>query len=95
MKPYRPSNGTEGMGFIENWCENCVHEADEDKPCQILGRTMAFQIDDPQYPKEWVETESGPKCTAYREIGKDCGPEPIERCKATTDMFATQTPEGK
>lgn len=91
MKPYRPSNGTEGMDFMESWCANCQHDEREDKPCQILGRTLAFQIDDPRYPTEWIETESGPKCTAYKEIGKDYGPEPTERCKKTQDLFNSET----
>jgi hypothetical protein len=29
--------------------------------------SMAFEIDDPEYPEEWVYDEDGrPKCTAFK-----------------------------
>jgi hypothetical protein len=93
--PYRPSNGTEGDGFIAHFCFNCERNRDED--CPILAATFAFDVDDPEYPKEWVQDESpeldpedglpvgagNARCTAFAPRG-----EPIrERCALTADMF--------
>ena len=71
---YRPSNGTEGMGFYENWCSRCRHDRpeDEDGGCDILRRTFAFQVADEQYPDEWTYDEGGSSCcTAFEEAGKE------------------------
>lgn len=70
---YVPSNGTEGEIVYENWCANCKKDAafreDQNKPgCDILSRTMAFGIGDPQYPEEWTYKDGGPKCTALDPI---------------------------
>lgn len=82
---YRPSNGTEGECFIGHWCCNCERDADsENNPCQILGRTYHFDIDDPEYPTEWIRDETGPKCTAFIPLGD---PLPTPRCEKTIDMF--------
>lgn len=63
---YRPSNGTEGELFYEEFCAKCVRDQNED--CPIYTATMVFGVDDPQYPKEWIEDEAGPRCTAFDEI---------------------------
>ena len=63
---YRPSNGSEGDGFMSRWCEKCVKDS-ESKPCRILGRTMAFSVDDKLYPREWIEDDNGPRCTAFSD----------------------------
>lgn len=74
LRPFRPSNGDEGLAFIESHCEKCIKDAavnrggedpDWDGGCQILAATLAFTVDDPRYPKEWVQTDDGPMCTAY------------------------------
>jgi hypothetical protein len=52
-KPYRPSNGTEGMVFVRRFCARCVKES-EDYPCDIRRRALVFQIGEPQYPTEWI-----------------------------------------
>lgn len=71
MKKYRPSNGTEGEGFIACFCERCTKDnfPDENKPwCQILADTLAFDINDENYPKEWIWGMDGnPTCTAFEE----------------------------
>lgn len=79
--PYRPSNGTEGEFFYHNWCEHCgkelisVDPLDYSGACEILTRTMFFEIGDPEYPKEWVaelDDDTGyeePKCTAFQKRG--------------------------
>lgn len=72
-RPYRPSNGTEGMGFVECYCSNCIHEKfmhtnnHNDKKCDIFSRTLMHSIDEPEYPKEWIYDEEGkPTCTSYQ-----------------------------
>lgn len=83
VKKYRPSNGTEGEGFISYWCANCVHEKREDgRSCDILTRTMVYGVDEPEYPEEWQRDESGaPKCTAFQAPGS------TPRCPNTEDLF--------
>ena len=63
---YRPSNGSEGEWFMSRWCDRCVKDS-EAKPCRILGRTMAFDTRDKEYPGEWIEDGNGPKCTAFSD----------------------------
>lgn len=70
---YRPSNGTEGDWFASKFCGKCERERRwrerEEDPCSILVNSYALAIDHPDYPKEWIEDESGPRCTAFREEG--------------------------
>ena len=61
-RPYRPSNGTEGEMFMAQHCDRCVLA----NGCQILPRTMLYDVEDAQYPREWVEQEKGPICTAFK-----------------------------
>jgi len=70
-KPYRPSNGTEGMLFFESWCERCKNESDE-APCPIIAKTMIYETTDPEYPQEWIVGEDGwGKCTAFDPVEKE------------------------
>lgn len=69
---YRPSNGTEGEGFIECWCDECERDrAYRENPdaadgCDILARTLAFDTNDEHYPEEWTyNAEEVPICTAF------------------------------
>lgn len=84
-EPYRPSNGTEGAIFMARFCDQCARHC-EDKPCEILGRTLLWSIDDEDYPKEWVQSAYGgnPRCTAFIPEGEKL---PEERCKDTIEMF--------
>lgn len=73
-EPYRPSNGTEGEFFQEKFCQRCVKDRACNKPnpdwsegCKILAATFANDIDDPDYPKEWIEDDEGARCTAFEE----------------------------
>lgn len=95
---YRPSSGTEGEWFIRQWCGKCERDKchNGSKPmdcctpedfCQIIGNTMLMDIDDPDYPKEWVEDENGPRCTAFVQMGGDI---PEKPCQFTGDMFAEE-----
>ena len=67
--PYRPSNGVEGIAFMDRWCDRCTHDAafqaGTGDGCEIVARTMALRVDDPRYPAEWVEDDEGPRCTAF------------------------------
>ena len=66
-RKYRPSNGTEGMWFHEKFCCECANDEKAGKNCNILMRTLAFEINEPEYPSEWTYDENGePTCTAYR-----------------------------
>lgn len=70
-RSYRPSNGTEGLDFREEFCFRCerdraFRETDgEEAGCRILGDTLIYMADDPRYPKEWVQDEQGARCTAF------------------------------
>lgn len=98
-QPYRPSNGTEGEGFISHFCCNCARsdhlkeggEYDGLVGCDILGNTFSYDVDDPEYPPEWVQDESGARCTAYVPEGETLA---TPRCTQTVDMFGPQ-PEGE
>lgn len=82
-EPYRPSNGTEGDIFMDKFCFNCKNNPEEN-PCLILRDSLAYHIDNPHYPKEWIEDEKGERCTAFQDIDDlDVTP----RCEKTTDMF--------
>ena len=64
---YRPSNGTEGEIFAEEWCDNCIYDdAENERYCPIFNASMAYLIDDPKYPREWIYDENGePMCTKF------------------------------
>lgn len=70
-RPYRPSNGTEGEIFQQQWCANCRHgRLGEAGPCDILLQSMTFDLGEPQYPAELVQDDapfpnSNPRCTAF------------------------------
>lgn len=75
-QPYRPSNGTEGLWFVDEWCRNCIHGKYEhtgdisDKPCELLTASFMCDIKDPMYPKEWIyDKDDRPTCTAFVKWG--------------------------
>lgn len=88
-KPYRPSNGTEGEMFQERYCYRCVHDANEDSPCEILTAAMVFGLEDAGYPREWLYDANGrPSCTAFLiDNPKERAP---SRCPDTPDLFGEQ-----
>jgi len=100
MKPgekYRPSNGTEGDCFFSAWCRHCARDAamregsdldqcDDNERCEIIGNSMAFDINDPEYPIEWQYGKDGqPCCTAFIPAGESI---PAPRCAHTQDLFS-------
>ena len=68
---YRPSNGTEGMKFMEQFCDRCrFGEVDEKtgEGCDIQLRSLVHNTDEPGYPAEWRFDFAGrPDCTAFVE----------------------------
>src|SRR3990167_10118962 len=63
---YRPSCGTEGMNFMEVFCCKCAKDDGQGYGCNIAGRTFKYEINDPQYPSEWIYDENKkPTCTAF------------------------------
>jgi len=67
--PYRPGNGTEGAIFMDRFCCRCKRDEDFQSgtgdSCEIAALSIAFRIGDPEYPKEWIEDDQGPRCTAF------------------------------
>lgn len=92
---YRPSNGSEGDGFFSTWCRNCARdkamsegkpldECDDNEKCDLIARSMAFDVDEPGYPQEWRYENGHPVCKAFVPLGQ---PIPPERDDRTADMF--------
>lgn len=82
---YRPSSGTEGEWFFSRWCRRCERDRHEDDRCEIIGMTMAHDVDEPEYPVEWqYGADETPCCTAFVPEGQ---PAPPDRCPHTVDMF--------
>jgi len=73
-QPYRPSNGSEGDAFMARWCFKCIKESG----CSILMGAMAGKS-----PKQWVQDESGPKCTSFQDHRRETS----YRCRRTQDLF--------
>lgn len=98
---WRPSNGTEGEIFQEQFCENCVHDRAyrEDKtrgvPCKVLTMIMACDIGDPEYPEEFSEKDGDRRCTKFQRVIEEKLVFDDEgglvdtgaRCEHTPDMF--------
>ncbi len=91
---YRPSNGTEGEAFISEWCGNCARDlsangtkdfddCEEHELCDIIARSFAHDESEPEYPREWVEDDDGPRCTAF--VPKD-QPVPPPKCEHTLEL---------
>lgn len=86
-RPYQPSNGTEGMAFIETYCMNCIHcdpDPEGAKQCDILCRSMCYSIDEKEYPSEWQYVNDEPTCTAHVpwDWGNDGDPDDPDNPKA-------------
>ena len=69
-----PSNGTEGYSFLETACGNCARdksmregadldECDDNELCEIIAASFRGPV------KEWIEDDSGPRCTAFVAAG--------------------------
>lgn len=70
IRLFQPSNGTHGDIFMSEYCYRCVkfpHSPDAKNQCRIVLDTMAYDIDDPEYPKEWRYVNGKPTCTAFKD----------------------------
>jgi hypothetical protein len=76
-RPYRPSNGTEGMIFMDCWCDRCERDRafreDRGDSCPIAAAAMAYDIGDPGYPEEWIilTASDTPVCTAFAPVERN------------------------
>ena len=60
---WRPSNGTLGSAFVNDWCGSCA----KNDGCGIRLKTRQLQVWQPGYPMEWVRSDEGVECTAWEE----------------------------
>lgn len=84
---YIPSNGTEGMGFTENFCEQCIHQnpdPNSPKQCELLLASLFYYPTDPEFPKEWIYKDGKPTCTKFVkwDWGNDGDPDDRDNPKA-------------
>lgn len=78
--PYRPSLGIEGHIFMDCFCHRCKRDAKfqetmaAEDGCPIIANALVYDIEHPNYPKEWVQDEDAPvgligdngaRCTAF------------------------------
>lgn len=69
IRLYQPSNGTEGDIFLSKFCYQCIkfpHSHDAKNQCQISLDSMAWDIRDPEYPKQWRYVDGRPVCAAFK-----------------------------
>ena len=86
-KLYRPSNGTEGRYFIDEYCMQCINcdpDPNGEKQCKILCASLCHNTNEPEYPGEWTYDGNKPICTShvYWDWGKDGDPDNPENPKA-------------
>ena len=99
IKPYQPSNGTEGDYFEAEFCCRCQREAKfwrtqaAEDACDIHCRAIWSTPGDPDYPAEWIEDDDGsnPRCTAFILEGA----RPIRVCKGQMLIDGSTEPENK
>jgi hypothetical protein len=71
MKPgslYRPANGIEGEGFMDEWCGNCTFSARRhgSDGCQLPALAMLHDVYEHEYPHQWRYDNDGvPMCAAF------------------------------
>ena len=97
-KKYRPSNGTEGEMFCEMFCYQCrnwvLNRPTDTYGCQkwIYDNTLFYDIDDPEYPKQWkYDTDGQPICTAFRD--KSIPPKKRKPRPKPIPLFEDRTPK--
>lgn len=93
VRLYRPSSGTEGIGFMERWCGNCERDKEwsEGKPfddcapderCELIANSYAYSVSDPEYHGQWVWNAAGqPVCLHFKRKGTPY------RCPLTIDWI--------
>lgn len=66
---FQPSNGTHGDIFMSEFCYRCSkspHNPDAKNQCMIVLATMAYDKEDPEYPKQWRYVNGKPTCTSFK-----------------------------
>lgn len=82
--PYRPSNGTEGMLFMHQFCDRCIHdkparESRYEDACQVLAFALAFDVHEPEYPPELVsDGPVGGTCTKFEQDPDEPAYDPVQ-----------------
>lgn len=61
---YRPSNATEGDAFIAQFCGRC----NKREGCGIPRLTMRHQVEDAEYPREWIREGRTGRCTSFEPV---------------------------
>lgn len=95
-KKYRPSNGTEGEYFMSEFCYQCIHENPNphcNPKCDIITATMCFDVNEPEYPKEWIyDANNQPTCTKFKkwDWGNDGDPNDPENPLAPIPVSPNQ-----
>ena len=65
MKPYLPSNGTEGIWWTELWCDRCSRRAlDPSAKTQCVQELRALMGED---NKRWYWIDGVPTCISFRD----------------------------
>ena len=67
-KSYKPSSGTAGDAFMTEFCYQCKKDrfnGASGQSCQIITDTYIYDVEDDEYPKEWIQDEDGARCTAF------------------------------
>ena len=88
-RKYRPTSGTEGIGFEESFCHQCIHERwvhnqetnrEEDK-CPIYSKMMLIEVNNPEYPIELTYDENDkPICTNWQKWDWENDGDPDDPC---------------
>jgi hypothetical protein len=98
------SNGTEGEGWMDNWCYRCAVDAPFQRGAEPLGCPLIAVALLGKTPAEWVEqpwTETGPPladryhCTEFRpDDGGDADPPPPPVLPGQLDLFTADALDG-
>ena len=79
IEKYKPSNGTEGEIFMDKFCRQCEHDdaynsrGQGERLCNIIALTLSYNVDDPEYPEEWIYENGKPTCTKFSQYPKTKG----------------------
>lgn len=76
---FRPANDAVGETFMGDFCHACSRYPD----CEIWPKAMLHDVEDPEYPDEWISDKDGERCTAY--LLDDQPVPPVD--DRTLDMF--------
>lgn len=72
-EPWRPANGSEGDWFESRFCDHCAKPqlVNGTWDCPIQTNAFFFDLDDPEYPPEWIMENGAPRCTAFERGPND------------------------